>query len=152
MKLPSLFPAMVLSIGLCSLGGVQAADSDSRGQITGGVAHPLPDWFKESFLEIADDVDEASEEGRHVMLFFDLNGCPYCARMLDESFRVEPNSGYIQEHFDVIAINIQGDREIAFNEEIMVTEKQLAEMLQVFATPALVFLNEDNETIVRDSR
>jgi hypothetical protein len=33
------------------------ADSDTRGKITGGVLHPPPAWFKESFLEIADDVD-----------------------------------------------------------------------------------------------
>ena len=140
--------SIVLATGFCGA-AVQAADSDSRGQIVGGVVHPLPDWFKESFLEIADDVDEASEAGRHVMLFFDLNGCPYCARMLDESFKAEPNSSYIQENFDVIAVNIQGDREIAFNEEVTVTEKQLADILRVFSTPALVFLDENNETIVR---
>ena len=33
-------------------------------------------------------------------------------------------------NFDVIAINIQGDREIAFNEEVSVTNKQLAEILK----------------------
>src|SRR5210317_985053 len=93
------------------------ADSDTRGKITGGVLHPPPAWFKESFLEIADDVDDASEAGKHVLLFFELNGCPYCDRMLSESFETEPLSSYIQQHFDTIAINIQGDREIAFNEE-----------------------------------
>ena len=68
------------------------ADADTRGKITGGKLHPPPDWFKDSFLEIADDVDDASEAGKHVLLFFELNGCPYCDRMLSESFETEPLS------------------------------------------------------------
>lgn len=146
-----LRPLLILLLGACLgiLPSVQAAGNDTRGSIVGGVAHALPEWFKESFLEIADDVDEAAESGRHVMLFFDLNGCPYCARMLEESFTAEPLSSYIRANFDVIAVNILGDREIAFNEEIMVSEKKLAEILKVYSTPALVFLDENNETVVR---
>lgn len=127
----------------------QATDSDSRGRLVGGVMHPVPDWFKESFLEIAEDVDEASAAGRHVMLFFELNGCPYCDRMLQESFETEPLASYIQANFDVIAINIQGDRMVAFNEEISVSEKRLSEILKVYSTPALLFLNDKNETVAR---
>ena len=126
-----------------------ANDDQQRGKLTGGKVHALPDWFKESFLEIADDIEEAGESGKHVMLFFDLNGCPYCDRMLEESFSAEPLGSYIRENFDVIAINIQGDRDVAFNEEITVTEKELASILKVRATPALMFMNTDNETILR---
>jgi thioredoxin-related protein len=126
-----------------------AGASETRGTITGGVLHEVPAWFKESFLEIADDVEDASEAGKHVLLFFELNGCPYCDRMLEESFETEPLSSYIQANFDAIAINIQGDREIAFNEEISVTEKELGEILKVYSTPALLFLDADNNTIVR---
>ena len=142
---------LFLLLGAClgALASAQAAESDSRGRIVGGVAHSLPEWFKESFLDIADDVDEATGAGRHVMLFFDLNGCPYCARMLEESFTAEPLSSYIQANFDVIAVNILGDREIAFNDEIMVSEKKLAEILKVYSTPALVFLDDNNETVAR---
>lgn len=149
MRILRSITTLLLGACLCLAAPVSSAQSDARGRVVGGVNHSLPGWFKESFLEIADDVDEASEAGRHVMLFFDLNGCPYCDRMLKESFKAEPTSSYIQQHFDVIAVNIQGDREIAFNEEISVTEKQLAEILKVYSTPALVFLDENNKTIVR---
>ncbi|MBL7002462.1 MAG: thioredoxin fold domain-containing protein [Gammaproteobacteria bacterium] len=125
------------------------AETVKPGQIIGGVEHAAPDWFKESFLEIAEDVEEATEEGKHVLLFFQLNGCPYCDRMLKESFETSPYADYIQQKFDVIAVNVRGDREIAFNEEVNVTEKTLSEMLNVRATPAIVLLNEDNKTVVR---
>jgi thioredoxin-related protein len=141
---------ILLLIAITAISGpVFTADSDTRGKIVGGVSHPLPAWFKESFLEIADDIDDANEAGKHLLLFFDLNGCPYCDRMLEESFKAEPLSSYIQNHFDVIAINIQGDRNIVFNEEISVTEKELGAILKVYSTPALLFLNADNKTIVR---
>ncbi len=126
-----------------------SAATPERGSITGGIAHVMPDWFKESFLEIAEDAAEAAEADKHVLLFFSLNDCPYCSRMLDESFRADPNMSLIRTHFDTIAINVRGDRDIAFNDEIEVTEKQLSEILGVFSTPAILFLDADNKTVAR---
>jgi thioredoxin-related protein len=126
-----------------------AAETPKRGEIIGGVAHAAPGWFKESFLEIAEDVDEAADEGKHVLLFFQLNGCPYCDRMLTEAFETDPLMGYIQKNFDVIAINVRGDRDIAFNEEVSTTEKELSEMLKVRATPGIIFLSAENKPVVR---
>jgi thioredoxin-related protein len=148
-KYPILPRILLLATCLGLAAPSQATEDQPRGKLVGGVMHPAPHWFKESFLEIADDVDEASAAGRHVMLFFELNGCPYCDRMLTESFEAEPLSSYIQANFDVIAVNIQGDRQIAFNEETSVSEKQLGDILKVYSTPALIFLDQDNKTIVR---
>ncbi len=128
---------------------VISTNAAERGSISGGVSHEAPAWFKESFLEIADDVEEATEENKHVLLFFQLNNCPYCDRMLEESFEAEPQTSYIQKHFDTIAINVRGDRDIAFSEEVSVSEKELSELLNVRATPAILFLDETNKTIVR---
>jgi thioredoxin-related protein len=145
-----LFLNLCLGLSVCFalILGI-AAGSEARGEISGGVNHVAPSWFKDSFLEIRDDVDEATEADKHLILFFQLNGCPYCDRMLTESFQAEPLTAYIQEHFDTIAINVGGDREIVFNEEITVIEKELAELLKVRATPAIVFLDGDNKTVVR---
>ncbi|MDH5354156.1 MAG: thioredoxin fold domain-containing protein [Gammaproteobacteria bacterium] len=124
-------------------------NATERGKIIGGVIHQAPGWFKESFLEISEDVEEAGEAGKHLILFFQLNGCSYCDRMLQEVFEAEPYTSYIQQHFDAISINVRGDREIIFNEEITVSEKELSEILEVRATPAILFLNEENKTVVR---
>lgn len=145
----SLRSLLFLSIGLAYASLAVGAESPERGTITGGVVHAAPDWFKESFLEIGDDVDEATAEGKHVLLFFQLNACPYCDRMLEESFEAEPLTSFIQEKFDSIAINVRGDRDIVFNDEISVTEKELSEVLNVRATPAIVFLDASNKTVAR---
>ncbi len=120
-----------------------------RGTITGGVTHHAPEWFKDSFLEISDDVDEAAQHNKHVMLFFQLNDCPYCDRMLTECFEEESMKGLIQESFDVIAINIKGDRDIAFNDELSMTEKQLSEELNIRATPSIIFVDKSNNLVAR---
>lgn len=125
------------------------ANAAERGKIVGGAIHQAPSWFKDSFLEIAEDVEEAGEEGKQLILFFQLNGCSYCDRMLEEVFETEPYTSYVQQHFDVISVNVRGDREIVFNEEVTVSEKELSEILKVRATPAILFLNEDNKTVVR---
>lgn len=141
------FTVFVFCLALVS--PIAGAGETNRGKLTGGVIHTAPDWFKESFLEIAEDVEEASEKGKHVLLFFQLNGCPYCDRMLSESFEADPLKSYIQEHFDVIAINVRGDREIAFNEELSVTEKALSQHLNVWATPGMIFLGKGNKRVLR---
>ena len=108
MNMPKAAFVAGVILALCTLFLTQtglATETTARGTLSGGAAHTAPDWFKESFLEIQDDVEEAGDENKHVILFFQLNNCPYCDRMLSESFEADPVSQYIQQHFDVIAIN-----------------------------------------------
>ena len=112
--------------------------------------HEAPEWFKESFLDMSDDIDEAKENNKHVMLFMDLNGCPYCTRMLKESFIAKnETSDFAKKHFDVINLNVKGSREIAWSEEETFTEKALARKLKVQYSPTVIFLDENKKTVVR---
>lgn len=129
--------------------GMAAELPVTPGKVTGGMPIHQPEWFKESFLDIAEDVAEAGEAGKHLILFMHLNGCPYCARMADENFTNAPYTPFIRENFDVIAIDIKGDREVAFDANTMVTEKALARLLKVRYTPTVLFLNRDNKTVLR---
>jgi len=144
-KIVSLFVALLLALGMAPLASVVAAE----GKVVGGKMSEHPDWFKESFLDIGEDVSEAAEEGKHVILFMHLSGCPYCNKMSEENFKHSPDRAFIQENFDVIAINIKGDREVAFNEEVEVTEKALADLVNVRYTPTMVFLNPENQVVLK---
>ena len=119
------------------------------GKITGGIDFDTPSWFKDSFLEIAEDAAEASESGKHVLMFFHLNGCPYCNKMINENFQQEPLKSQIQANFDSIEINIKGDREIAMSEKLTTTESVLATFLKVQYTPTILFLDGNNKTVLR---
>jgi thioredoxin-related protein len=120
-----------------------------RGKVTGGVSFETPDWFKDSFLEISADVEEANEAGKHVLLFFHLNACPYCNITVNEQFQKEPLKSFMQEHFDSIQINIKGDREIALTDDVSMTERELAAFLKIRGTPTTLLLNSDNKMVLR---
>ncbi len=129
---------------------VLAEETDSAsGEVTGAKMTVHPDWFKESFLDIGEDVSEAADAGKHVILFMEMNGCPYCYKMNEENFKHAPYKDFIQEHFEVIALNVKGDREVALNAETSATEKEIAGALGVRYTPTLVFLNQENQPVAR---
>jgi len=125
------------------------AGATAPGKLTGGIAYQLPDWFKESFLELAEDAAEAAEADKHVMLFMHFEECPYCEAVLRESIVESSYSGWLRKRFDVIAINVRGDREVAFDDQLTVPEKQLAELLGVRQTPAVIFLDASNKPVHR---
>jgi len=119
------------------------------GKVSGTQSVDLPGWFKDSFLEVAEDVEEASEQGKHLMLFFYLNDCPYCHKMLEENFEGAPYRQFIQDNFDVIGINIRGAREVVFNRELSLKENELARHLGVRYTPTILFLDQNNRVVLR---
>jgi len=121
----------------------------TQGKILGGKASTHPDWFKESFLDIAADAKEANEDGKHLVLFMHLNNCPYCYKMLEENFINAPYTQFIKDNFDVLVINIRGDRDVDINETTSITEKEFAKILKVSYTPTILFLNKDNKTVLR---
>lgn len=119
------------------------------GKLTGGVAYALPAWFKPSLLHIRDEVEEARAQGRHVLLFLHLDECPYCERMLRESFARGETHDFMRRHFDVIGINVRGAMEVAWIDGNAYTEQALARRLKVFGTPTLVFLRQDGGTALQ---
>jgi len=123
---------------------------NGAGKVTGGSDHAMPEWFKQSFMDMNEDVEEAKEENKHVMLFMNLKFCPYCSKMLQENFeessKLQP---YIQKYFDVIAIDIKGSKEIDINEDTTMTEIEYAKYLKVQYTPTILFLDQDNNIVVR---
>lgn len=139
------FFAMFISFTVSgALNSIQAA---STGKVTGGQNHSRPDWFKESFLDLKEDASEAAESGKHTMVFFDLAGCPYCARMMAES--VEPQRALIEPFFDSIGLDVKGSRMVSLDGENEMEERKLASKLRVRFTPTIIFLDKDAKPVFR---
>lgn len=129
---------------------VQAADEQAA--LQGGVNpgfHEQPAWFKTSFLDLRDDVAEARGAGRRVMLYFYQDGCPYCKKLLEDNFGRADIVAKTQRMYDVIAINIWGDRELTDLAGEVMPEKRFAEQKRVMYTPTLLFLDEQGNTVLR---
>ena len=128
-------------------------ESQKMGKVLGIADIVIPDWFKDSFLDFREDAAEAAESGKHMLVFADLKGCPYCAQMLKDNFKTSEKDGgnkeFIQKNFDSIHIDIKGSREVAFDENTEVSESELAQALKVKYTPTLLFMNEKNKVVAR---
>lgn len=138
----------LLCAALLAIGGLALAETPS-GRVSGGKAHASPDWFKSSFLNFQDEVDEVRQAGRHILVFMDLNDCPYCARTLDENFHRGENMEYIRKNFDVIAVNVRGAQEVTWIDGATYTEQELAIKLKVTGTPALMFIDPDGKKVLQ---
>jgi len=122
----------------------------AAGKFTGGSDHSMPEWFKDSFMDLQEDVEEAKEKDKHVMLFMTLKFCPYCTKMLHANFEKGTKlQSYIEKNFDVIGIDIKGSKEITLSEEQSFTEKEYAQHLNVQYTPTILFLDQNNKIVVR---
>ena len=140
----------VPGIALSAPSASSSADNKPpMGKVIGGMETEFPPWFKDSFLDIAEDVQEATDEGKHLILYFHLHDCPYCHKMVEENFKHSPYTNFLQTRFDIIQINVRGDREVAFDEHTTLIEKDLARHLKVRYTPTILFLNRDNRAVLR---
>ncbi|MFC1589771.1 thioredoxin family protein [Pseudomonadota bacterium] len=107
-----------------------------------------PAWFKISFLDIYEDIADAADNNKRVMLYFYQDGCPYCKKLLEDNFGQRSISDKTQKYFDVVAINIWGNNEVVVGDDEM-TEVEFSAALKVQYTPTLIFFNEDNKAVYR---
>ncbi|MFT5502427.1 MAG: thioredoxin-related protein [Gammaproteobacteria bacterium] len=145
--MPKLFLFMSI-MGVSILSGLFAADS-KHGVMKGVINSESPSWFKDSFLEFEEDVSDAAASGRRVMIYFHQEGCPYCARLVNENFKDPDIESYIRTNFDGININLWGDREVISVAGRNFTEKTFAAALKVQFTPTLIFLDESGKVALR---
>jgi len=140
--------AVVLSLLLSAT--VQAAEEArlESGMVNPGY-HEQPAWFKESFLDITEDITEAAAKGKRVLLYFYQDGCPYCAKLIRDNFSQKVISDKTRQRFDTIAINMWGDREVTWLKGKAFTEKNFAAYMRVMFTPTLLFLDEKGGVALR---
>lgn len=131
-----------------SLFAAEPGDKLSEGMVNPGY-HEKPSWFKESFLDIREDIEEAKAGNKRVLLYFYQDGCPYCGKLLRDNFADREIATYTRQKFDVIAINMWGDREVVNVNGDSVTEKEFAKNLKVQFTPTLVYLDESGKKLLR---
>ena len=123
-----------------------------EGSLTAALENPgseeKPSWFKVSFLDLYEDMSDASDHHKRLLIYFYQDGCPYCKKLLEDNFGQRDISETTQKYFDVVAINIWGDKEVTVGDDVY-TEKEFSELLKVQYTPTLLFFNEDKKAVFR---
>lgn len=96
-------------------------------------------WFLQSLLELADDLGAATEARKRFVIMWELRGCPYCKDTHLINFARPDIEKYVKERFDVLQLNIVGDREVTDFDGEKLPEKRLAEKYGVRFTPTFQF-------------
>lgn len=112
-------------------------------------AQEAPEWFAETMLDAREEAADAAKAGKRLMLYFWLEGCPYCERMTRVTFRDPAVLERLKRGFVPVGVNVRGDRDIGWTDGALLTEKQLAAALKVRGTPTMVFLDAKGAIALR---
>ena len=121
----------------------------ARAQEAAPYAIDIPPWFANTFLDLREDIAEATRTGRRLMAYFGQDGCPYCKQLMATNFSQRSIVEKTRQHFVALAVNMWGDREVTWLDGRVMTEKELARVLKVQFTPTLLFFDEKGKVVAR---
>ncbi len=112
---------------------------------------PYEYFFHETFGDFSEELERAREEGkRGVMLFFEMDECPFCHRMKQTVLNQPEVQDYYRERFLLFSVDVEGDLEIADFAGEPVTQKEFAlQRHRVRATPVFAFFDLDGRVVAR---
>jgi len=142
----------LLALGMLAIPAAMAETQGTPkklGKFAGAKTTEYPKWFKESFLDFNEDIKDAAKQGKRVLILFEQDGCPYCNALVENNFSQKDIVDKVRKNFEVIAVNMWGDREVMMVDGKPYTEKSLAAALKVQFTPTALFLDEEGKVTLR---
>lgn len=130
-----------LGLGLvgASLGGrpLLAADRIEPVQLEAGFY--TQKWFINSFLDLAEDFDDATAAGKRFAIIWEQAGCPYCRDLHTINLADPDVNKWIEQRFAILQLNLFGSREVTDFDGEVLTERKLALKYRVNFTPTIQF-------------
>jgi thioredoxin-related protein len=102
-------------------------------------------WFYKSDLDLRKDLVATEKGGKRLLLLWEQKDCSYCTRMHQVNLRIPRVVEKISKGFNIVRLNIWGDRKLTDLDGSVLAEKDLAEKNEVAFTPTLQFLPESLE-------
>ena len=102
-------------------------------------------WMRDTFKDLREDLNEANMEGKRLVLMFEQRGCIYCSKMHNDVYSRDDISGYIEENFYVVQLNLHGDLEVTDFDGEVLSEKAMARKWNILFTPTVLYLPREVE-------
>ena len=102
----------------------------------------VQDWFVTSFLDLRDDLADATKSGKRLVIIWEQKGCSYCRDLHTVNFADDKVRGWIKDRYAVVQLNLWGSREVTDFDGEVLAEKDLARKYRVNFTPTLSFFPE----------
>ena len=116
-------------------------DASAQAVLTEDGIYKQP-WFLESFLELADDLEGATKQGKRFAVIWELRGCPWCRDLHLVNFARPDIADYVKANFVVLQLNFIGSRKVTDFDGQELGEKQLAARYGIRGTPTIQFFPE----------
>ncbi|MDJ1018187.1 MAG: thioredoxin family protein [Paracoccaceae bacterium] len=106
--------------------------------------HKAP-WMRDTFKDLSEDLQEATAEGKRLLVLIEQRGCIYCTRMHNEVFPAPEIDAMMNGDFFVVQINMFGDVEVTDFDGETLAEKDMVRKWGALFTPTLMFFPEEVE-------
>jgi len=131
------FTAALLAFGALSATPAGAMEMRSDGIHT-------ESWMKSmTFLDLSDDLAEAKDQGKGLVLLFEQPGCGSCKRLHEVNFQEPALVDYLTQNFDFIQINMYGAKQITDFDGEVLSEAKYAEKHLINFSPTTLFIGAD---------
>lgn len=137
---------VLLSIVIISFSNAQ---EKPYGKFIGAKESITPSWFYASFLDLNEDISDATSNNKRVILYVSQNNCPYCHKFVNENLKDEKTVQKIKSNFNMINIDMFGNNEIIDTNGNSYIEKEFAIKHKIQFTPTLIFYDENSKEILR---
>ncbi len=105
-------------------------------------------WFEDSFLDLSEDLKEAAQAGKQLVIIYEQAGCPYCKELHKVNLNKPSIAAFMKKHFHVVQIDIKGSREVTdFSGKVM-SERSFSREWKIHFTPTLSFFPRDAAKVV----
>lgn len=119
------------------------------GEFIGAKNTPMPSWFLNSFLDLSEDIEDLASQNKRLIIFLHQDNCPYCHLFITKNLTNDITKKKLQKHFDIVDINMFGNKEITDIDRKEYSEKDFAIKYKVQFTPTLIFFDEKGKQILR---
>ena len=115
-----------------------------------GVKVVYPDWFKQSFYDLKDDLQEAVDEDKQgLAVFFSEKSCSYCKAMVERTFGEADIAQSLNANFDVVGLDVFSDLELVDTKGNAHLVKDFAVQERAQFTPTMVFYDKNGDRLLR---
>ncbi len=100
-------------------------------------------FFDDSLNDMQEEMEIATDEGKKgLLLMFEMDECPFCARMKKTVLNRGKIQDYYKEHFRIITVDVEGDLDFVDFEGNDTTQKEFSlKKFRVRATPVFQFVD-----------
>jgi thioredoxin-related protein len=114
------------------------------------VRDPQTHFFMSKMGDFKEELANAKADGKQgVLIMFEMDDCPFCARMKSSILNQSAVQDYYRQHFLLYPMDVKGDTPMLDFKGKETTEKAFSLEQRARATPTFIFFDLDGNAVTR---